>query len=460
MEEILSKIKRIHLIGIGGAGMSALAFLLKDYGFILSGSDIKDSFYFRKVKEAGIRVWLGHNKNNIEGAQLVCASSAIKEDNEELKEAKKRGIPIIRRGELLSFISKDKKVIAIAGSHGKTTTSAMLAYVLDGLGYKPSVFIGAQPLDYRFSSWWGEDFFVVETDESDGSFLRFSPWVTIITNVDREHLDFYGSYTHLLDRFSEFILKTKKMVIGWGDQEDLFSILKKGKSITYGFKKYNKVRADNLNLTTKGTEFELIIEEKKVAKFYTPLLGKHNLLNTLAVLSFFFYVMKEDISKVLSILKNFRNTKRRFQIKENVEGIMFIDDYAHHPTEIKATLEVARIFTPKRLVAIFEPHRYSRVISLMDDFSGCFTFCDVLIVTDIYSASETRPCGFNQLDFFDALKRNFYNKKFYYFPKERLVKEVPSILEEGDLVIGLGAGDISNLLDAIIKELQRVRSKA
>jgi len=215
MEEILSRIRKIHLIGVGGAGMSGLAMLLKDKGYLVSGSDVKESFYFGKVKEAGIEVFLGHSERNLDGVELVCYSSAIREDNIEIMAAKKRGIPLVKRGKLLGEISKDKKVIAVSGSHGKTTTSALLTHLLNSLGYQPSTFIGAQPLGYSKSSWWGKDFFVIEIDESDGTILNYYPWIAIITNIDNEHIDFYGDRKNLDKAFREFAYRTKELVIGW-----------------------------------------------------------------------------------------------------------------------------------------------------------------------------------------------------------------------------------------------------
>jgi len=457
MERILSKIRKVHLVGVGGVGMSGLARLLKNKGFIVSGSDIKESYYFRKIKTEGIKVFLGHRKENIEDADLVCFSSAVREDNVELREAKRRGLPVLERGELLAFLAQGRKTIAVSGTHGKTTTTALLAFLLDSLGYNPSVFIGGESLNYSQSSWWGGDYFIIEADESDGSFLKLSPEVAIITNIDKEHLDFYKKEENIYRNFLEFAFSAKRLTIGWGDSPQLRKILRLVKSISYGFSKSNKIRAENILLTPQGSIFDLVIGEKRYSQVFTSLLGKHNVLNTLAVLAFFYY-LNENIEKVLAKLGDFRSTKRRFQIKENLGGVLFVDDYAHHPTEIRMTLATAKIFNPQRLVVIFEPHRFSRIHLLYNDFMDCFSLADVLIVTDIYSASEEKPSAFDESIFFEDLKRSF-KKEFYYFSKEDISKNVISLLKEGDLLIALGAGEVNLILDEIIREFKRVRDK-
>lgn len=453
MENILSRTKKIHLIGVGGAGMRGLAMLLKDKGYVVSGSDIKDSFYLKELSEYGIEVFVGHSRKNISGSGLVCYSSAIKKDNIEILEAKKMEIPLMKRGNLLGEISKDKKVIAVAGSHGKTTTSALLTFLLVSLGYKPAAFIGAQPINYHRPAWWGKDFFVIEADESDASFFYYYPWVAIITNVDKEHLDFYKHEAKLEEAFLKFAGAAKGLVIGWGDLPALDFILNQVTSLKYGFCRHNNVRAENITFREGFTYFDLIVRDKKYERVRTSLLGEHNVLNVLAAISFFYYI-EEDIDKVLARLEFFKSTRRRFQIKDKVNEVTFIDDYAHHPTEIKATLKAAKWLNPKRLVVIFQPHRFSRLMRLYKEFINCFSLCDCLILTDIYPAGEILPEGFDKSSLERSLKRVFPGK-LYYFPKNLLVKEISSLLEEGDLVLGLGAGDINFLLDDLIGEFKK-----
>ncbi|RKY32745.1 MAG: UDP-N-acetylmuramate--L-alanine ligase [Candidatus Omnitrophota bacterium] len=457
MEEILSRIRKIHLIGVGGAGMSGLAMLLKDKGYLVSGSDVKESFYFGKVKEAGIEVFLGHSERNLDGVELVCYSSAIREDNIEIMAAKKRGIPLVKRGKLLGEISKDKKVIAVSGSHGKTTTSALLTHLLNSLGYQPSTFIGAQPLGYSKSSWWGKDFFVIEIDESDGTILNYYPWIAIITNIDNEHIDFYGDRKNLDKAFREFAYRTKELVIGWADLEPLKSIIQEVNSLKYGYTSGVDLFAKEINFDGEFTSFSLTIKDKNYSKVKIPLIGEHNVLNALAVIAFFYY-LGEDMDKVFSAFISFKGTKRRFEVKDRIEGIAFLEDYAHHPTEVKATIKSAKLLKPERLVVIFQPHRYSRLSYLYQEFAQSFSLCDVLILTDIYSAGEVKPPGFDDEILWKELKQHF-NKKCFYFPKDHLVEEVLPLLKEGDLVLALGAGDINILLNDIIEEFKRNKAK-
>ncbi len=453
MEDILSKIKKIHLVGVGGIGMRGLAMLLKDKGYVVSGSDIKDNSYLKEIRECGIEVFRGHSKENIAGAELVCYSSAIKQDNIELLEAKNKGILLMKRGKLLGEISKDKKVIAVAGSHGKTTTSALLTFLLVSLDYKPAAFIGARPINYHRSAWWGGDFFVIEADESDASFLYYYPWIAIITNIDKEHLDFYKDEEKLKEAFLEFAGSAKDLVIGCGDLPVLDSILNRVNCLKYGFCRHNDISAENITFEEGFTYFDLIIRNKRYRQVKISLLGEHNVLNVLAAISFFYYI-KEDIDKVLARLEFFKSTYRRFQIKEEVNGVTFVDDYAHHPTEIKATLGAAKFLNPKRLVVIFQPHRFSRLISLYEEFINSFSLCNCLILTDVYPAGEVLPEGFDQSLLERSLKSAFPGK-LLYFPKDILSKEAPFILEEGDLVLGLGAGDINFLLDDVIREFKK-----
>ncbi|MCM8773971.1 MAG: UDP-N-acetylmuramate--L-alanine ligase [Candidatus Omnitrophica bacterium] len=455
--ELLSKIKRVHLLGIGGVGMTGLAFLLKERGFIVSGSDIKESYNTNLLKEYSFKVFMSHSISNLEDVDLVCFSSAIKDDNIELLEAKRRRLPVMRRAELLAILSQDDKVIAISGSHGKTTTSAMAAFVLNELGYNPNVFIGGVSLNFGKCAWAGKDIFVVETDESDGSFLLFKPWISIITNIDVEHLDFYRDKDNLEKSFLEFSLNTKGTTIGCGDEANVRYILDRVRGVSYGFSPHNDVRAENIRRVADYTVFDLIFEKDKFFDVKISLLGEHNVLNSLAIICLAQY-LGESIDKVINILGRFRGTKRRFEIKDNFDGVIFVDDYAHHPTEIEAVLRATDSLSKKRIVVIFQPHRYSRVKLLYEEFSRCFYKCDYLIVTDIYSAGEDKINGIDGEFIFNEIKKNF-NKDIVYIHKENLYKEVPLILEEGDLVLGLGAGDINIIMDSIVNEFKAIRIK-
>ena len=455
MEDILNKVKKVHLVGIGGVGMTGLAFLLKERGLKVSGSDIRESSTIDRLRKSAIEVFIGHNRRFVEGADLVCFSSAIKEDNCELAAAGEKGIPIVKRGKLLAFLSKDIQTIAIAGSHGKTTTSALMAFVLGELGYNPHVFIGGVSLNFNKLAWSGKDLFVIETDESDGTFLFYWPWVSIITNIDHEHLDFYKNFDRLKESFHTLASQTKAITIGCGDDPNLADILKRTPSLAYGLADTNPIRAENIRVEEAKTVFDLVVKEKKFADVAISLLGKHNVLNALAVVAFISYI-DEDIEKVVDILQHFKGTRRRFEVKATVDDVKFVDDYAHHPREIAAVLQAAYSLSPQRLVVVFQPHRYSRVKLLYEDFSRCFALCDYLIVTDIYSAGEDKIEGIDGYSLSQEIQ-NHFSKKMVYIPKDQLAKEVPLSLQAGDLVLGLGAGDINIVMGKIVEEFKRIR---
>jgi len=459
MDKVLLTIKNIHLVGIGGIGMSGLALLLKEKGFNVQGSDVEDGYITKMLKDCGIEVYIGHKKENMDkDTHLVCYSSAIKEDNPEIQEARKRGLSVLQRGKLLGLISWDKKTIAVSGSHGKTTTSSLIGFLLTSLGFKPTVFVGGIPLNYKYNAWWGNEYFVIEADESDGSFLYYNPLVSIITNIDYEHLDYYKNIEALKGNFLQFAYQTKELTIGCGDDPSVYEILKKAKGVSYGFGEHNRIRAKDFHYDGQFSCFDFFIDDKFVRQVKIPLLGKHNALNTLAVLSFFNHI-NEDIGKVVDALKYFKGTKRRFQVKKKVGDITFVDDYAHHPTEIDATLKAARYLNPKRLFVIFQPHRFSRVENLYKDFARCFSSADELVVTDIYSASEQNPRRIDAQALSKEIQNNFKGN-VVHVPKDKLISEIPSRLKEGDLVMGLGAGDINNIMDGIINELEASRIKA
>ena len=456
MEEILSKVRKIHLIGIGGVGMSGLALLLNDRQFVVSGSDIKDSANTHLLVEEGIKVFIGHDSANITSEiDLIVHSSAIKSDNPELIEARSKSIDVIKRGKLLAFLCKKNKTIAVSGSHGKTTTTSLLAYALSFLGCKPAVFLGGLPLNYSRGAWWGDDYFVVETDESDGSFLDFDPWISIITNIDKEHLDYYKTFQNLEESFLSFGRQTKKMVFGCCDYPNLEKIVKEVSGISYGLGEENTVRAMNFSVWEKGSCFDLYINKEYVLKVKLPLLGKHNCLNALAVFAVLNY-LGLDLEKANQSLADFKGTKRRFQIKEEFDGITFIDDYAHHPTEIRAVISAAKLLKPKRLFVIVQPHRFSRIQLLKKDFANCFTGADLVVISDIYAASETKPKGIDANQLFKEANKHF-SGKIEYIPKENLKKILPTYFKAGDVVLALGAGDINMVMEKVIDEFKKDR---
>jgi UDP-N-acetylmuramate--alanine ligase len=469
MEEILPKVNKVHLIGIGGSGMSGLAFLLQDKGFLVQGSDIKNNSKIPRLEKRGIKVYLGHKRANLDqSVDLLCYSSAIGLDNLELKEAERRKIRIIKRGELLAYLCKDTKMIAVAGSHGKTTVVSLLSYLFRKAGYNPTVFIGGVPVDGSLPAFGGEGFSIVETDESDGTFLYYRPFISLITNIDKEHLGYYKSFKNLKKSFQDFAEKTTRKVFGNGDDSQVRKIVNKTSGVSFGLGNDCCLRAKNICIKQKSnlssgkdlttfTYFDLYKEDKLLFKIKSPLLGKHNCRNVLAVLAVFDY-LGVDLEKVKNDLVGFRGTQRRFQIKKEIFGLTFIDDYAHHPTEIRATLEAARKLFGKRLFVIFQPHRPSRVKSLFTEFSASFDQVDLVVVTDIYQASEPYCKDINSRKLVKAI-RGQGAKSVIYIREDELKSKIPEMIKKEDLVVCLGAGDINKRLEEIIDGFRKNKSK-
>ena len=448
MEGLLSKIKNVYLVGIGGIGMSGLALLLKEKGFQVKGSDKEESANVRMLRAEGIEVFIGHSQEQVSSdTDILGYSSAIGEGNPEIIEAKKRGVNIFKRAKLLAALCQGKKAIVISGSHGKTTTTSLLGYLLTVLDYKPAVFVGGLPLNYSRGAWWGDDYFIIEADESDESFLEFNPWVSIITNIDCEHLDYYGSIENLRKSFLEFTENTRDKVIGWGDQPYLAELILKAGGISFGWEKENLLRGVNFKFDRGFSCFDLYIKGKFASSVKTPLIGKHNCLNTLAALAFFYY-LGEDLEKVKQALLDFKGTRRRLEAKGKIKGITFIDDYAHHPAEIKAVLSAVGLLNPKRLFVVFQPHRFSRVNSLKEEFTRCFSGADHLVISDIYAACEENTFGVSASELAEKIGKNL-SAKVEYIPKNKLTTDIPRQLKDGDLVLGLGAGDINRIMEEI-----------
>ncbi len=450
MEGLLSEVRSIYLVGIGGIGMSGLALLLKDRGFEVKGSDEKESANAKMLRAQGIEVFIGHREEQVSSdTDILGYSSAIGEENPEILQAKKRGVNIFKRAELLAALCRGRKTIAVSGSHGKTTTTSLLGHLLTALKHKPAVFVGGLPLNYSQGAWWGDDYFVIEADESDGSFLEFKPWVSIITNIDREHLDYYGGMENLRKSFLKFAQNTRDKIIGWGDQPYLAELISKAGGLSFGWEKENLLRGVNFKFDREFSCFDLYIKGKFTSAIKTPLIGRHNCLNTLAVLAFFYH-LGEDLEKVKQALLDFKGIRRRLEAKGKIKGITFIDDYAHHPAEVKAVLSAAQLLDPKRLFVVFQPHRFSRVNSLKEEFTRCFSGADHLVVSDIYSACEENTFGISAQALAKEIGKNL-SAKVEYIPKNRLITDIPPHLKEGDLVLGLGAGDINNIMEEIRK---------
>ncbi|MDD4294401.1 MAG: UDP-N-acetylmuramate--L-alanine ligase [Candidatus Omnitrophica bacterium] len=444
MEKILSKIKKIHFIGISGAGMSGLARLFYDKGAVVTGSDISLKGYLCGLDKL-VKVFCGHSGGNITDVDAVCFSSAIGEDNAELLEARKRNLCVLHRSDLLALIVAANKSIAVSGSHGKTTVTALLSYVLKRLGDDPSAIIGGVPRDYEYNAWWGNGHFVFEADESDGSFLKYKPCITVITNIDADHLDYYTDIKAVYNAFEAFAANAKDRVVVCGDNpltEKISSIVG---AVRYGMADKNDVRAENIEYTDRDVSFDIVCRDKKV-KVSVQLFGRHNVYNVLAVFSVM-DILGFDLQKVSDAVGDFSGIKRRLEICSRAGSVTFFDDYAHHPTEISAVLDALRHIGNKRIIVLFEPHRFSRIEKLYADFVKCFKGAYRVFVTDVYSASEQ---GYD-IDY-DKLAADIAagsKVDTVYFPSDRFVSSVADSIVPESIVIGVGAGNITEIVRKI-----------
>lgn len=447
-----NSVKHVHFVGIGGSGMSVLAEAMLNDGYTISGSDMKESQRLVTLRDKGIAVSVPHSVELMGSADLLCYSSAIPKNNCERVLANQRGIEEICRGELLARFLRTKEIFAVAGSHGKTTTSAYLANVLNRLGAKSGLFIGGllqgeEELD------WDHERFVVETDESDGTFLNFKPKYGIITNIDKEHLAFYGSFENLVAAFEKFFYSVDSFPIICGDDKLLSQIAcdSSRSYMSYGLQAHNDIWANHIDHEVDGTSFDVLFKSSFVGRLKIPLKGEHNILNSLAVLALA-TLLGYDFPQIKKAMRNFGGVKRRMETKAQCGETTFVDDYAHHPTEIKATLAAAKNYcrvSGKRLVAVFEPHRHSRVRDCYGDFLTCFDDADLLVVTDIYGAAEEGVENIRVEKLFSDIKLATDDVDVIYCPVAELAQKVSSLLEDGDYLLGMGAGRITSIVEDI-----------
>ncbi len=450
--------KHIHFIGIGGIGMSGIALILLRKGTKVSGSDLRENKVTADLARAGADIFTGHSPENVNGADTVVYSSAIKDDNPEMIEAKRRGIPVIKRGQALAELMKDKQVITVTGSHGKTTTTSLVSLLLSEAGLRPTAAIGGILKNTDTNAYFGDgEFFVAEADESDGSFLYYNPRYSIITNIDREHLDYYKNFENELAAFGQFIAKTKKngCVFCCGDDPNLKSILAgyKGRKVLFGLNSNADIHPGNINMEGLSSWFDCIYNHKPIGRFSLSLAGLHNISNALSVIALGIE-LGIDTAVIKKALAGYRGSGRRMEVKFRDNGYTVIDDYAHHPTEIKATLEAVRNMNPGRIIAIFQPHRYTRTQLLLEEFGHSFTQADYVIITDIYAASEPAIEGVSGRRIYEKIKEYTPQKEAAFLHKEQLIAHLLKVLKAGDLVITLGAGDIVKVCDELVGELK------
>lgn len=453
------KAKHIHFVGIGGIGMSGIAELLINLGYKVSGSDLKDSPMTRRLAALSGVVFKGHKGEQIEGADVVVYSSAVASENPEIQEAKKRSIPVIPRAEMLAELMRLKYGIAIAGAHGKTTTTSMVASILTCGHLDPTVVIGG-----RLDIWGGSnaklgqgDILVAEADESDGSFLALSPAIAVVTNIDHEHMDHYGDMETIRETFINFInnIPFYGTAILCLDNEEIQGIIPRLKKryLTYGMTSQADLKGRDLEKEKLGVSFEALYHNNSLGRIVVGIPGEHNMLNALAATAVGLE-LDLDIGVIKEGLKNLGGLARRFQLKGEKRDILVLDDYGHHPTEITATLKTAKECWPeRRLIVVFQPHRYTRTEALFDRFVISFNEADVLIVIPIFSAGETAIDGVTAEWLSRGIKEHGHKDVIFRPTQEDALSTLLSILRSGDLVITLGAGDIHRLGTSLLDKL-------
>ena len=444
------KTQHIHLVGIGGSGMSGIAEVLLTLGYKVSGSDLALSETTRRLEELGGRIAIGHHESNIGEAQVVVISSAVSPANPEVVAAKAKQIPVIPRAEMLAELMRLKYGVAIAGAHGKTTTTSMVANVLAQGGLDPTMVIGGKVNALGSHARLGRgDLLVAEADESDGSFLRLSPTIVAVTNIDREHLEHYGTMERLNESFLEFINKVPfyGLAVLCADDERVRALLPRvvKRYQTYGLQEHggNPVdfRATEITLRQWGSEFRAHFRGKNLGPFRLAIPGVHNVSNALIAIAIGLE-LDVPVDLIRKGLAAFSGVERRFHLRGEKAGIMVVDDYGHHPTEIRATLAAAKQGWDRRLVVLFQPHRYSRTRDLAEEFAHAFDQADVLFMTDIYAAGEQPIPGISGQALVNAVRASGHAAVTYVERKETLPDQVLPALKPGDLVLTLGAGDI------------------
>jgi UDP-N-acetylmuramate--alanine ligase len=454
------RIQHIHFVGIGGIGMCGIAELLHDQGYRVSGSDLRDGATVARLRQLGIEVQVGHDAGRLGNVDVCVYSSAVRPGNPELVEAERRKIPVIPRAEMLAEIMRLKDGIAVGGSHGKTTTSSLIAHVLHAAGLDPTAVIGgrvllpdASPTTTRMGD---SDLLVAEADESDGSFLRLAPVTAVVTNIDAEHVDHYGSYQALENAFVEFANK----VPFWGltvlclDHPGVQAIVPRmtRRHITYGFASQADLIASDLHSDGPGTRFEVRWRDEGLGTARVRLPGRHNVLNALATIAVALD-LEVPFEDVVAALDSFLGIERRFERKGESQGVQVVDDYGHHPAEIRATLAAAREIHEGRVLVAFQPHRYTRTRSLWDEFTAAFNDADVLFLTEIYAANENKIPGVDAAGLVEAIQAHGHRDAHLVSDLETVVDRVLAEARPGDLVITLGAGNISTLGTRILARL-------
>lgn len=455
---MVKRYRQIHFVGIGGAGMSGIAEVLHNMGYLVTGSDAAASETTRHLERLGIRVFVGHRPEHVEGADVVVRSSAVALDNPEVVAARKQLVPVIPRAEMLAELMRLKYGVAVAGTHGKTTTTSMVATVLAKGGLDPTIVIGGRLESLGASAKLGRgEFLVAEADESDGSFLKLSPTLAVVTTVDAEHLDYYRDLTHIQETFLQFINKVPfyGSAILCLDQENIQALLPgvEKRFITYGLRTQADITAREIILHGMGSEFVVVARHEVLGKFRLGVPGVHNVSNALAAVTVGLDLGIEP-AVIREALEEFGGVDRRFQVKGEARGILVVDDYGHHPAEIHATLNAAKDGFGRRIVVVFQPHRYTRTKHLLQEFFTAFYQADLVVVTEIYPAGEPSIPGVSGKQIADGALERGHRHVTFIQDKEEIPGFLLSAIEAGDMVITMGAGDIWRVGEEIVRRLE------
>jgi UDP-N-acetylmuramate--alanine ligase len=461
----------IHFIGIGGIGMSGIAEVMKTLGYAVQGSDLADNYNTARLRKAGIAVAIGHDRDNLKNAQVVVVSSAVKEDNPELQAARQRSLPVVRRAEMLAELMRFKSCIAVGGTHGKTTTTSLVAALLDAGGFDPTVINGGIINAYGTNARLGKgDWMVVESDESDGTFVKLPADVVIVTNIDPEHLDHYGSFEAARQAYLAFVENIPfygfaVMCIDHPEVQALIGRVRDRHVITYGRSPQADVRLIEPTYAGGETRFSVLLSDRRSGS--TRLLdgltlampGDHNALNAAAAVAVAQELGIGD-EPVKKGLKAFTGVKRRFTRTGEWNGVTVFDDYGHHPVEIAAVLKASRAVTKGKVVAVVQPHRYTRLSGLFDEFCTCFNDADAVIVAPVYAAGEAAIAGISHDALADGLRARGHRQVLKIDAPESLAPVVAGLASPGDIVVCLGAGTISQWAQALPGNLAAGQGKA
>ncbi len=468
--KIASSAGLIHFVGIGGIGMSGIAEILHTMGVMVQGSDLKENQNTARLVEKGIKIFYGQQKENIKNAKVVVVSSAVKEDNEEIVAARENSIPVIKRSEMLAELMRLKISVAIAGSHGKTTTTSIVASLFEAANKKPTVINGGIINNKNTNAYLGEgDYLIAEADESDATFIKVPSVIGVITNIDPEHLDYYGSIENLNNAFKQFI--SNLPFFGFGvickDEDNLYKLMQdvsNRKIYNYGIKSEAQVKAINIERAKGkiGYYFDVIIDPEistkyqKIENIYLQMEGTHNVSNSLAAILIGLKLGFEE-NEIKAALASFSGVKRRFTIIDELNNVTFIDDYAHHPREIEATLKTAKEIAQERggrVLAIMQPHRYSRLHSLFAEFTNCFKDADEVYITEVFNAGEKEIEGANSHVLVEAIKLKYKLKAATIDNEQDITDILLNCAKPNDLVVFMGAGSISTIAYDKVKEIK------